>query len=292
MKEGVLRQRSIRYGRVAILVAGALEQRRIWAGTLAGSARSMATLPVSFSRQGVTATTAFGVAEPNAPSRATWEAAVASAAKMPAHAPRFILGSASASRRALLAATGAEFDVVVPDIDEKAIGDRAGGDARSLVQLVAEAKADALLAQLGVPGSGMESSVLLTGDQVVTYCGSIREKPANVEEARAFMESYKMAPCTTVGAACLHDLRSGRRVVGVHQAEVHFSSEIPDAVVDVLVADDEILRCAGGLMVEHPALAPYILRIDGGTDAIMGLSISLVVKLLTQLRRLGTEGSE
>eukprot|EP01050_Picozoa_sp_SAG11_P022123 SAG11_NODE_4101_length_2065_cov_1.721261_1_plen_181_part_10 len=35
-----------------------------------------------------------------------------------------ILGSQSASRRAILSASGAEFDTLVPDIDEKAIGDR------------------------------------------------------------------------------------------------------------------------------------------------------------------------
>ena len=36
-------------------------------------------------------------------------------------------------------------------------------------------------------------------------------------------------------------------------------------------------------MIEHPALAPHILRLEGGLDAVMGLSISTVQKLLGQL---------
>eukprot|EP00404_Azadinium_spinosum_P054483 CAMPEP_0180788602 /NCGR_PEP_ID=MMETSP1038_2-20121128/52106_1 /TAXON_ID=632150 /ORGANISM="Azadinium spinosum, Strain 3D9" /LENGTH=60 /DNA_ID=CAMNT_0022826171 /DNA_START=47 /DNA_END=226 /DNA_ORIENTATION=+ len=58
-----------------------------------------------------------------------------------------------------------------PDIDEKAIGDRAGGDATALVRLIAEAKADALLTKLAICGD--DRRVLLTGDQVVTYRGEI-----------------------------------------------------------------------------------------------------------------------
>lgn len=40
-------------------------------------------------------------------------------------------------------------------------------------------------------------------------------------------------------------------------AQVQFDA-IPDDVVDQLVADKAMYSCAGGLMVEHPLLAPLI----------------------------------
>ena len=89
-----------------------------------------------------------------------------------------------ANVRAILdAATGgAPFDVAVPDIDEKAIGDRLRDDPVDLVRQIALAKADELEAQLK---DSHPDAVLLTGDQVVTYEGAIREKPASQGEARA-----------------------------------------------------------------------------------------------------------
>uniref|UniRef100_A0A7S2C1Q1 Uncharacterized protein n=1 Tax=Octactis speculum TaxID=3111310 RepID=A0A7S2C1Q1_9STRA len=209
----------------------------------------------------------------------TEEAAVASATRLPFDAPKFILGSASASRRALLTATGAKFDVMIPDIDEKAIGVRASGDADVLVRLLAGAKADALLDRIGSDNVG---AVLLTGDQVVTYRGQIREKPRDLDEARDFIESYASAPCSTVGAICLHDPVTGSRVVGVHTADIHLAP-LPSDVIDGLIEEGTVLHCAGGLMVEHPAIAPYLTHVEGGIDSVMGLSTRLLASLLAQL---------
>ncbi|KAJ8604331.1 hypothetical protein CTAYLR_002501 [Chrysophaeum taylorii] len=204
------------------------------------------------------------------------ETALESVARMPPNAPAFILGSSSSSRRALLGATGASFETMVPDIDEKAIGDREG-DPETLVRLVATSKADALVSKLPA-----DSRVLLTGDQVVVFEGTIREKPVDVDECRAFISSY--GRCTTVGAVCLHALDTGKRVIGVHEASVTFDP-IPDTVVDALIKDhaDAMLQCAGGLMVEHPLLQPFVTEVSGGLDSIMGLSTHLVLRLLDDL---------
>ena len=229
------------------------------------------------------------VAAGQAPSVATIEAAVASVTRL-TDPPRFVLGSKSASRRAILeaAAVGVPFDVVVPDIDEKAIGDRAHDDPLDLVSKIALAKADALTSSVNTDSH--PGAVLLTGDQVVTYEGAIREKPASVEEARAFIESYGRAPCGTVGAVCLHDVDSGRRVLGVDVAQITYAS-MHSEVVDELVADEQTMWCAGGLMVEHPASAAYLKSIDGGVDSVMGLSSRLVASLLAELRAPADAGS-
>lgn len=47
-----------------------------------------------------------------------------------------------------------------------------------------------------------------------------------------------------------------------------------------LCGEGTVLQCAGGLMVEHPLVEPFIARIDGSMDSVMGLSKALVLKLL------------
>lgn len=237
---------------------------------------------------------AQGLAGKGGPPLVTVEAARASVARFgpAATLPTFILGSQSASRAALLEATGVRFATLSPQIDEQAIGDRLRDEPLELVQRIALAKADALVARLGAAAGPpplsvpAESSILLTGDQVVTFRGGLREKPADRAEARAFIESYAGEPCTTVQAVCLHDLATGCRALGVSVAEVEIGP-LPAEAVDALVAGGDghgdVLECAGGLMVEHPLVAPHVRSVRGGLDSVMGLSARLVQSLLAEL---------
>ena len=59
-------------------------------------------------------------------------------------------------------------------------------------------------------------------------------------------------------------------------------SHMPEDVIDALIAEGDVLNCAGGLMVEHPLVAPLISGITGSQDAIMGLSKATVKRLLLQ----------
>src|SRR5262245_54982209 len=88
-----------------------------------------------------------------------------------------ILGSQSQGRRPLLSAMGYAFAVMPAHIDERAIR---ADDPGVLTLALAHAKADALLPQIREP------ALLITSDQVVVWQGTIREKPAHAEEARAF----------------------------------------------------------------------------------------------------------
>ncbi|KAH8069788.1 nucleoside-triphosphate diphosphatase [Aureococcus anophagefferens] len=202
-----------------------------------------------------------------APPAITLDAARACAVAMPEDAPRIVMGSKSASRRALLAAMGcADFEVRVPDIDEKAIGDRRG-DPASLVAAVAVAKCDALLARHFADHAD-DDVVLVTGDQVVTFDGSIREKPEDLAEARRFAASYGGASCGTTGCVVVHDVRTNRRHVEVHDARVDFGAFPPGLVDEILAADgDVVMACAGGLMVEHPLLAPHVAAAEAASTA-------------------------
>jgi|EP01043_Picozoa_sp_COSAG02_P017899 septum formation protein len=226
------------------------------------------------------------------PSKFTVDAAIVGAKRL-LDPPPLLLGSKSPSRRAILSAAGAEFKTLVPDIDEKAIGDRIQDQPAELVRAIAVAKADALVARLAsamaaddplVAELGLApGTVLLTSDQVVTFCGAVREKPADVSQAREFVQSYSAAPCGTCGGYCLHDIDTGQRVVSDDSTSIIFEP-MPVDVVEAVVATDELMWCAGALMIEHPAWSPYIKEVQGGLDSVMGLNMSLVSSMLDELR--------
>ena len=97
---------------------------------------------------------------------------------------RVILGSKSSTRRLLLSSMGVEYEMLNPEIDEKAIRDK---EAEKLVLALAHAKADALLKREEVKEATEGTTLLVTCDQVVVYEGKILEKPEDAAEAQRFI---------------------------------------------------------------------------------------------------------
>ena len=198
----------------------------------------------------------------------------------------FILGSSSATRKAILTEAGYQYSIFKADLDERAIGDRSCGSyekASELVLLLGNMKADAILQKL--PSSIIETDpILITGDQVVTYNGNILEKPNDLTEARAFVESYGTtnSPCSTVGSIVVTDVKTGIKREGVDITNIYFKKFSND-VIDSLIEEGEVMWCAGALMIEHKLVEPFIEKIEGKIDSVMGLSIDLLQKLLSEL---------
>lgn len=59
-----------------------------------------------------------------------------------------------------------------------------------------------------------------------------------------------------------------------------YFSQIPSEVVNQMVEEGTVMKCAGALMIEHPLLAPFITRFEGTKDAIMGLPKDTVFRLV------------
>lgn len=198
----------------------------------------------------------------------------------------FILGSSSSTRKAILTEAGYQYTVFKGDLDERAIGDRSCGSyekASELVLLLGNAKAENIIQKL--PLSLKETHpILITGDQVVTYNGKILEKPNDVIEARAFIENYGTSntPCSTVGSIVVTDINTGIKKEGVDIANIYFK-KFSSEVVTKLIEEGEVMWCAGALMIEHKLVEPFIEKVEGNIDSVMGLSIDLLKKLLEDL---------
>lgn len=52
--------------------------------------------------------------------------------------------------------------------------------------------------------------------------------------------------------------------------------------MDALLAEGEVMWCAGGLMVEHDLVQPHVTSMEGSLDSVMGLAKDLLLRLLCQ----------
>jgi septum formation protein len=194
---------------------------------------------------------------------------------------KIILGSSSAARRKILSEMGYQFTLMSADIDEKSIRK---DTPEELVMALAEAKAEAILQRLPVGDylKDAEPTLLITSDQVVVYEGVIREKPSSKEEARQFLKDYSGRQAATVGSVLVTNLKTGLRKGGSDRVDIYFN-EIPDEIIEKLVDEGITLYVAGGLIIEHPLIFPYVKEVVGTTDSVMGLPKDLTEKLLKEV---------
>lgn len=185
-----------------------------------------------------------------------------------------ILGSSSRWRQQMLKEANMEFSVVIPDIDERSIRHP---DPKELVRLVSRAKNDAVLLKVQDP------SLVITSDQVTVFEGVIREKPESEEEARMFLRSYSNAMVQTVTGVCVTNTVTMASKEGIDVVEIYFDL-IPEEAIDLLIEQGDILTCAGGFMIEHPLIDPYIKEIRGARDSIIGMPLGLTQQLLEQVK--------
>ncbi|XP_030513127.1 7-methyl-GTP pyrophosphatase isoform X3 [Rhodamnia argentea] len=194
---------------------------------------------------------------------------------------KIILGSSSVARRKILAEMGYEFTITTADIDEKAIRK---DKPEELVMALAEAKAEAISQKIPLDDhiKDADPTLLITCDQVVVYGDAVREKPSSKEEAREFLKGYSGGHAATVGSVLVTNLRTGIRKGEWDRVEIFFH-EIPDEIIEKMVEEGIVLNVAGGLIIEHPLMLPFVKQVIGTTDSVMGLPKSLTEKLIKEV---------
>lgn len=195
--------------------------------------------------------------------------------------PVFVVGSSSFGRLSVLRDfLGSRFRLVSvpPDIDEKAIRD---DSPERLTELISAAKLDAVLAK--APREVLDSAqFVLTSDQVAVFEGEIREKPVDAAQNYAFLVDYRNRSIATVATTFLLHVPSGRRASAVHHTRTHFG-DIPDAVIERLIARGSSLQSAGGFVVEDEDLSKCVRAVEGGIEGVRGVHPPQVEELMQRL---------
>ncbi len=215
---------------------------------------------------------------------------------------RLYLASTSPARLALLRQIGIEPVVLPSEVDEDAAVERAVAERTTaglgplttdaMVQLLAEAKAEAVYAALAAgslgetlaaqDAAGPVDGFILGGDSAFELGGVAYGKPHLPDVARERWRSQRGLTGVLHSGHWLIDHRGGQRrgAAGrTDHAELTFADDITDAEIDAYVASGEPLLVAGAFTIDGLA-APFIRTITGPPSAVIGMSLPVLRDLL------------
>ncbi|MER5459134.1 MULTISPECIES: nucleoside triphosphate pyrophosphatase [unclassified Streptomyces] len=188
---------------------------------------------------------------------------------------RLVLASASPARLNLLRQAGLAPEVIVSGVDEDAVS---APTPAELALALAEAKASVVAARADV----IRSSALVIGcDSVLELDGHAFGKPADAEEAITRWKSMRGRVGTLQTGHCVYDTATGHYASGTASTVVRFGRP-SDAEIASYVASGEPLQVAGAFTLDGRS-APFIEGIDGDHGNVIGLSLPLLRKLLSEL---------
>jgi septum formation protein len=182
--------------------------------------------------------------------------------------PPLLLASTSPQRRAILEQLGIRFDVMAPDYVEH---DPPDADAQQLVREHARGKARSVAARAdGRPVLGVDTTVVLDG--------RIYAKPGDAADAVRMLAGLTGKTHAVLSGLCL--LTPEWEVVEAAATFVTFRAASPDEI-SRYVATGEWDGRAGAYAIQGRGAA-LVERVDGDYLNVVGLPVSLLVRLLAE----------
>lgn len=190
--------------------------------------------------------------------------------------PVLVLASASPARRALLSCAGIDPEVEVSGVDESTVE---AGSAETLCAVLARLKAHAVAQRL--KQRDRRAQLVLGCDSVLAFDGEILGKPDGPQDAVKRWQAMRGRSGVLHTGHCLVDLEKGRDAQAVGSTAVHFA-DLTDEEIDAYVASGEPLQVAGAFTIDGLG-GPFVERIEGDHGNVIGLSLPLLRRLLSDL---------
>jgi septum formation protein len=175
-----------------------------------------------------------------------------------------LLASGSPQRSAILDQLGLPFRVIVPEVEELAMG-----DPSELAVENARRKADAVLDQ-AAPGE-----LVLACDTVVDVDGIPFGKPENAEEAFTMLALLRDRSHDVVGGLVIVHPETGERFERAVRTKVRFR-RFPDDLLERYVAGEEWRGRAGGYAIQGTGAA-MVSGIGGCYQNVVGLPVAMLL---------------
>ena len=190
---------------------------------------------------------------------------------------RLILGSASPRRAELLRAAGFVFDIVTADIDESPCD----GESPPIYvrRLAAEKSAAVLAIVMRSTDQAMADTVVLGADTTVVVDGDILAKPADDADAARMLRRLSGRRHDVLTGV---SVRCGAFEIGRVETTAVAFAPLTDDDIAWYVASGEGRDKAGAYAVQGLA-SRFVPRIEGSYSNVVGLPVSAVRELLTEI---------
>lgn len=201
-------------------------------------------------------------------------------ARQSADRPRLVLASGSPRRRELLASVGVTAEVLVTNIDETPL---AAELATELVSRLAAGKAEAAAVILRSRETDFAGGCLVIGsDTVVEIDGDILGKPVDDGDAAATLRRLSgRTHRAHTGVGVVHIDNDGTNTEVVVVTTSVTMRELSNEDISWYLATGDHMGKAGSYAIQGFA-APFISGVDGAYDAVVGLPLHYVDRLLTE----------
>ena len=192
---------------------------------------------------------------------------------------KFILASESVTRRRLLESAGLVFDSFPAQIDEEEIKKSlaaAGAQPQEIATFLAEQKACKV-------SEKYPESIVIGGDQVLEFNGSILSKPRTENKAKEQILTLRNSQHCLISSVCVAE--GGQRVWHqTNKALMHFRDFSDQFLEQYLIkSKEELYNGPGGYKVEGYGIQ-LLNRIEGDFFTVLGLPL---IPLLQYLRTRG-----
>lgn len=171
-----------------------------------------------------------------------------------------VLASGSPQRREILQKLGVEFEVVVPGVEELA-----QGDPEHLVVENARRKAEAV----------ETDGLVIACDTDVVLDGEVLGKPADAEEARAYLDRMSGRAHTVMSGLVVREGEEERS--GLDKTVVFFK-ELTDAEKERYVRFGEWEGRSGGYAIQTLG-STLVECLEGSVSNVVGLPVGLLAEL-------------
>ncbi len=178
----------------------------------------------------------------------------------------------------MLRAAGLDPVVLVSGLDESTVDT---ADARELCTALARLKAEAVVARMREAGEAQDQTLVLGCDSVLELAGEIYGKPADDDDAAAAWRRMRGRIGTLHTGHCLIDAGRGEQAEGVASTSVTFAN-VSDEEIAAYVATGEPVQMAGAFTIDGLG-GWFVDRVDGDHGTVIGVSLPLLRRLLTQV---------
>lgn len=203
---------------------------------------------------------------------------------------RVCLASTSPARLMLLRQAGIHPMTVAPGVDEEALAARAAAERgeelppAELVLLLARAKAEDVARRLATQDPAFDG-IVIGGDSMFAIGGRVYGKPYTATEAtRRWREMRGSTGVLHSGHSVYRVSPDGplREATATAEASVTFADDLSETEIAAYVASGEPLHVAGAFTVDARGGA-FITRVDGDPSTVVGMSLSTVRRLASEL---------